>query len=83
MKTFRDIAFAAAILLAPVAALAQGGAYSSSWGSEGWQPRIPTISLSQRDREWNHDNQARYQAEAGSEWLREHGGGPLAPPLGQ
>ena len=73
--------FAAALALAPAAAFAQSGDYSTSYGSEGWQPRVPTISLTNRDRAWNHDNQARYQAEASAEWIRTHGQGPL--PLGQ
>ena len=63
-----------ALALPPVAALAQQG-NSSSWGTVGWGPVIPTQSLTPRDRAWNHDNQARYQAEDGAEWLRQHGKG--------
>jgi hypothetical protein len=68
VAVFIGLAFA----LAPVAALAQQGT-SSSYGSVGWGPVIPTQALTPRDREWNHDNQARYQAEDGAEWLRQHG----------
>jgi hypothetical protein len=53
------------------AALAQQGT-SSSYGTEGWGPRIPTIALTPKERAWNHDHQAQYRAEDGSEWLREH-----------
>jgi hypothetical protein len=61
--------------LAPlsVPASAQTGT-SSSWGSYGPGPQIPTQALTPFDREWNHDNEAQYEAEAGSEWLREHYG---------
>jgi hypothetical protein len=58
-------------VLAPGAAWAQQGA-SSSWGSVGRGPVIPTIALSDKDRSWNHAYQAQYQAEDGAEWLRLH-----------
>jgi hypothetical protein len=51
------------------AASAQQGT-SSSWGSVGRGPVIPTIALSDKDRSWNHAHQPLYQAEDGSEWLR-------------
>jgi hypothetical protein len=70
-KTTVLIALAAALALPPAAAFAQQGT-SSSYGSVGWGPTIPTQALTPRDREWNHDNQALYQAEAGSEWIRRH-----------
>ncbi len=75
-KTIALIGLGAALGLAPAAALAQQGT-SSSYGSVGWGPQIPTQSLTPKDRAWNHDNQAKYQAEAGSEWLREHGKSPF------
>ena len=53
------------------AALAQQGT-SSSWGTEGWGPRIPTIALTPKDRAWNHDHEGQYRAEDGAEWLRLH-----------
>ncbi len=65
------IGLGAVLILAPGAALAQQGT-SSSYGTEGWGPRIPTIALTPKDRDWNHDHQAQYRAEDGSEWLREH-----------
>jgi hypothetical protein len=59
------------------AALAQQGD-SSSWGSVGWGPVIPTQSLTPKERQWNFDNQAKYEAEDSAEWLRQHGKGPFS-----
>ena len=56
----------AALALAAGAALAQQGT-SSSYGTVGWGPVIPTQSLTPRDRAWNHDNQAAYQSEDSAE----------------
>jgi hypothetical protein len=67
----------AALALAPTAALAQQG-NSSSWGSVGWGPVIPTQSLTPRERQWNFDNQAKYEAQDSAEWLRQHGMGPFS-----
>jgi len=75
-KAAAFIGLAAALALLSGAALAQQGT-SSSWGTVGWGPVIPTQSLTPRDREWNFDNQAKYQAEASAEWLRQHGKGPF------
>jgi hypothetical protein len=76
-KTIASIGLGAALALAPAAAFAQQGA-SSSYGSVGWGPVIPTQSLTNKDRAWNHDNQSKYQAEDSAEWLREHGKGPFS-----
>jgi hypothetical protein len=73
-KSIVLIGLAAALALPPAAALAQQGT-SSSYGSVGWGEQIPTQALTPKDRTWNHDNQAKYQAEDGAEWLREHGKG--------
>ena len=73
-KSIALIGLGVALALPPAAALAQQGT-SSSYGSVGWGPVIPTQALTPRDRAWNHDNQAKYQAEASAEWLREHGKG--------
>ena len=67
-------AIGAALALLAAPALAQQGT-SSSYGSVGWGPVIPTQSLTNRDRAWNHDNQAKYQAEDSAEWLRQLGQG--------
>ena len=60
-----------AVLAVTSSAWAEQGT-SSSFGSVGWGPVIPTISLTNKERFWNHDHQAQYQAEDGSEWLRLH-----------
>ena len=75
-KTIAMIGLSAALALPSAAALAQQGT-SSSYGAVGWEPVIPTISLTNRDRAWNHDNQARYQSEDAAEYLREHGKSPF------
>ena len=76
VKTIALIALGAALALAPAAALAQQGT-SSSYGSVGWGPHIPTQSLTPFDRSWNRFNQSKYQAQDGAEWLREHGKSPF------
>ncbi len=70
-RTIAFISFATALALSPAASLAQSGT-SSSYGSVGPGPRIPTQSLTPFDRAWNHGHQSKYQAEAGAEWLRRH-----------
>ena len=75
-RTIALIVFGAALAVLPVAALAQQGT-SSSYGSTGWGPHIPTQALTPFDRQWNHDNQSKYQAEDSAEWLREHGKSPF------
>jgi hypothetical protein len=74
LKTIAMIGLGAALSLPPASALAQQGT-SSSYGTVGWGPVISTQSLTPRDREWNHDNQARYQSEDAAEYLRQHGKG--------
>ncbi len=65
------------LALTPGAALAQQG-MSSSWGTVGRGPVIPTSALTDKDRSWNHAHQAQYQAEDGAEWLRQQAkGGPF------
>jgi hypothetical protein len=76
-KVASFVALAAALALSSSAALAQQG-NSSSWGSVGWGPVIPTQSLTPRERQWNFDNQAKYEAQDSAEWLRQHGMGPFS-----
>lgn len=76
-KTIALIGLGAALVLLPAAAVAEQGT-SSSYGTVGWGPVIPTQSLTPRDRAWNHDNQAKYQAEDSAEWLRVHGKSPFS-----
>ncbi len=65
------IGLGAVLALPPGVALAQQGT-SSSYGTEGWGPRIPTIALTPKDRFWNHSHEAQYRAEDGADWLRLH-----------
>jgi hypothetical protein len=73
-KATSFVGLAAALALMSSAAFAEQGD-SSSWGSYGWGPVIPTQSLTPRDRQYNFDNQALYQAGDSAEWLRQHGKG--------
>jgi hypothetical protein len=68
------IGFAAVLALLSSAALAEQGT-SSSWGSVGAGPHISTQALTPFDRQWNFDNQAKYQAQDSADWLRQHGKG--------
>jgi hypothetical protein len=70
-KIIALIGLGAVLALPPGVAMAQQGT-SSSWGTEGWGPRIPTIALTPKQRSWNNDHQVQYQAEDGAEWLRLH-----------
>jgi hypothetical protein len=74
LKTIAMIGLGIALVLPSAGALAQQGT-SSSYGSVGWGPVIPTQSLTNKERAWNHDNQARYQSEESAEYLRQHGKG--------
>jgi hypothetical protein len=67
----KAVSLIAALALLSGAALAEQGD-SSSWGTVGWGPVIPTQSLTPRDRQWNISNQAKYQAQDSAEWLRQH-----------
>jgi hypothetical protein len=73
-KATAFIGLTAALAVMSGAALAEQGD-SSSWGSYGWGPVIPTQSLTPKDRQYNFDNQALYQAENSADWLRQHGRG--------
>jgi hypothetical protein len=73
-KTLSALGLAAGLALLSGAAFAEQG-NSSSWGTVGWGPVIPTQSLTPKERDWNFDNQAKYEAENSAEWLRQHGRG--------
>jgi hypothetical protein len=79
-KFIAMICVGSALASLPVAAFAQTGT-SSSWGSYGWGPQIPTQALTPRDRQWNFDHQGENQAIAGSDWLREHHVSPFPFPF--
>lgn len=70
-RTITLIGLGAVLGLGSSVALAEQGT-SSSWGTVGWGPVIPTIALTDKQRSWNHAHQAQYQAEDGAEWLRLH-----------
>jgi hypothetical protein len=73
-KAATFIGVAAGLALLSSAALAEQGD-SQSWGTVGWGPVIPTISLTPKDREWNNNNTPLYRAGDSAEWLRQHGKG--------
>jgi hypothetical protein len=77
LKPFFFVLLATTLRTAPGAGFAQSGD-SSSFGTVGPGPVLPTISLTPRDRWWNFNQTPLWQAEAGSEWLRTHG--KSAPP---
>jgi hypothetical protein len=68
------IGLTAALAFLSGTALAEQGT-SSSWGSVGAGPHISTQALTPFDRQWNFDNQAKYQAQDSADWLRQHGKG--------
>jgi hypothetical protein len=76
LKSIRFMSVAAVLALASGSAFAQQGD-TSAWGTVGWGPIIPTQSLTPKQRQWNADNQAKYEAENGAEWLRVHGKSPF------
>jgi hypothetical protein len=74
VRPLAAIGFSAALAILSSSAFAEQG-NSSSWGSYGWGPVIPTQSLTPRERQWNFDSQPAYQAQYSAEWLRQHGKG--------
>jgi hypothetical protein len=71
------IGFATGLALLSGTAFAEQG-NSSAWGTVGWGPVIPTQSLTPKERQWNFDNQAKYEAEDSAEGLRQHRKGPFS-----
>ncbi len=72
LKTFALVGFAAALVLSPAASFAVSGD-SSSYGTNGYGPKVSTQSLTPFDRYWNNYNQSKRSARDDAEWLREHG----------
>jgi hypothetical protein len=72
LKAVAVIGFAGAMLISPVVAFADSGT-SSSYGTTGSGPKIPTRSLSTFDRSWNHANESKMRARQSAEWMRRHG----------
>ena len=73
LKTIALAGLAAALALSSAPALAVSG-NSSSYGSEGYGPTIPTQSLTPFQRSWNQTNESKERARAGAAWIRRHGG---------
>jgi hypothetical protein len=71
-RTAALIGLVAALAL-PAPAFAVSG-NSSSYGSEGYGPSVPTQSLTPFQRSWNHANESKERARAGAAWFRHHGG---------
>lgn len=72
-RTIAVIGFAAALALPSAPAFAVSG-NSSSYGSGGYGPTVPTQSLTPFQRSWNHANESKMRARAGAAWLRHHYG---------
>ena len=81
LKTIACFGLAVAIAASPTAAHAVSGA-SSSYGSYGAGPTIPTQALTPFDRAWNKSRESQNEAIAGSQWLREHHAGGTTTFLG-
>src|SRR5580704_17732434 len=73
LKTIALIGLAAALALPSASAFAVNGD-SSSYGTEGYGPTVPTQSLTPFQRWWNHANESKERARAGAAWVRHHGG---------
>jgi hypothetical protein len=71
LKTIVSIGLVAALVVPSVPALAVNGS-SSSYGSEGSGPTVPTRSLTPFQRSWNHANESKNRARAGAEYVRQH-----------
>jgi hypothetical protein len=74
LKTLALIGLAAATLAVPTASAFAASGDSSSYGSQGSGPTVPTQSLTPFQRSWNHANESKERARAGAAWLRHHGG---------
>jgi hypothetical protein len=74
LKTIALVSLAAALTFPSASAFAVEG-NSSSYGTEGYGPTVPTQSLTPFQRSWNHANESKMRARAGADWLRHHGGG--------
>jgi hypothetical protein len=70
-KTIALLGLAAALIIPSVPAFAVSGD-SSSYGTEGSRPTVPTRSLTPFQRSWNHANESKDRARAGAEYVRQH-----------
>ncbi len=72
LKTIALVGLAAALAIPSTAAFAVSGT-SSAYGADDYGPTIPTQSLSNFDRGWNHFNESKDRARASADWVRRHG----------
>ena len=72
LKTIALVGLAAALAIPSTAAFAVSGT-SSAYGTDDYGPTIPTQSLSNFDRAWNHANESKDRARASADWVRRHG----------
>jgi hypothetical protein len=75
LKTFTIFGLAAGMLVPSAWAFAASG-NSSSYGTDGSGPTVPTQSLTPFQRSWNHANESKERARAGASWMRHHNVGP-------
>jgi hypothetical protein len=68
LKTTALIGLVAALALPAAPAFAVSG-NSSSYGTEGYGPSVPTQSLTPFQRSWNHANESKERARAGAAWI--------------
>ena len=68
LKTIALIGLAAALVIPSVPAFAVSG-NSSSYGTEGYGPTVPTQSLTPFQRSCNHANESKERARAGAAWF--------------
>ena len=61
LKTFAIFGLAAAMLISSASAFAASG-NSSSYGTDGSGPTVPTQSLTPFQRSWNHANESKERA---------------------
>jgi hypothetical protein len=73
LKTTALIGLVAALAFPVAPAFAVSG-NSSSYGTEGYGPRVPTQALTPFQRSWNHANESKERARAGATWIRRHTG---------
>ena len=73
LKMTALIGLVAVLALPPAPAFAVSG-NSSSYGTEGYGPSVPTQSLTPFQRSWNHANESKERAAAGASWIRQHSG---------
>src|SRR5262249_15930497 len=73
LKIIATVSLTAALALPSAPAFAVRG-NSSSYGSDGYGPTVPTQSLTSFQRGWNCANERKEGARAGAAWFHDHGG---------